>query len=176
MNAAGIQKDSVVLDIGCGAGQVTCDVARIAQRGSVIGVVSSSLLEFARRRAAMDELSNVSFVHADAQIYDFGTMRCDIAVSRHGTMFFENPHAAFTNIAQALRPGGRLVQLVWQPLEHSCGSGVLGEDLAVGVGDGDRIAGGDHEDLLECEPPGPGLGSARPAWTGWIGAAAFWVH
>lgn len=34
-------------------------------------------------------------------------------------MFFGDPVAAFTNIAQALRPGGRLVLLTWQPFERN---------------------------------------------------------
>lgn len=36
------------------------------------------------------------------------------AISRTGTMFFADPRAAFANIARALRPGGRLIQLVWR--------------------------------------------------------------
>ena len=39
----------------------------------------------------------------------------DVAVSRTGAMFFGDPVAAFTNIARALRPAGRLTLLVWQP-------------------------------------------------------------
>ncbi|BBY66743.1 class I SAM-dependent methyltransferase [Mycolicibacterium helvum] len=122
LNAAGIHDDSAVLDIGCGAGQVTRDAARIAHRGSALGVdLSSPLLELATTRAAAEALSNVSFVQADAQVYDFGESRFDTAVSRHGTMFFGIPTKAFSNIARALRPAGRLVQLVWQPLDRNEG-------------------------------------------------------
>ncbi|ORA60376.1 class I SAM-dependent methyltransferase [Mycobacteroides franklinii] len=122
LDAAGIMKDSAVLDIGCGAGQVTCDAARIAQQGSVLGIdLSSTLLEVAGTRALTEELRNVSFVQADAQVYDFGESRFDVAVSRHGTMFFGNPRAAFVNIARAIRPGGRFVQLVWQSVERNEG-------------------------------------------------------
>jgi hypothetical protein len=41
----------------------------------------------------------------------------DVAVSRAGVMFFGDPVAAFANVAGALRAGGRLAVLVWQPLE-----------------------------------------------------------
>lgn len=122
LNAAAIDDDSEVLDIGCGAGQVTRDAARIAHRGSALGVdLSSPLLKLASTRAAAEAVSNVSFVHADAQAHNFGESRFDIAVSRHGTMFFGNPPKAFANIARALRPGGRFVQLVWQPLDRNEG-------------------------------------------------------
>ena len=43
----------------------------------------------------------------------------DVAISRFGTMFFSDPAAAFANIAAALRPGARLVLLVWQLHEHN---------------------------------------------------------
>ncbi len=122
LDAAGIADDSAVLDIGCGAGQVTRDAARIAHRGSALGVdLSSPLLTLARTRAAAEAVGNVSFVQADAQAHDFGESRFDTAVSRHGTMFFGNPPKAFANIARALRPGGRFVQLVWQPLDRNEG-------------------------------------------------------
>lgn len=123
LRAAEIRDDSTVLDIGCGAGQVARDAARIAQHGSVLGLdLSSSLLEVARRLAVEEQVYNASFVQADVQVYDFGDSCFDVALSRHGTMFFGDPHAAFVNIARALRTGGRLVQLVWQPLE--CNEGI----------------------------------------------------
>ena len=74
------------------------------------------MLEVARSRATTDGLDNVSFVQGDAQTTrlddDF-----DVAISRFGTMFFEDPTAAFTNLANHLRPGGRLCLVTWQPLE-----------------------------------------------------------
>jgi len=120
--AAGIQPDSAILDIGCGSGQVTRDAARTAPDGSALGVdLSSPLLDLARTRAAEEGLANATFVHADAQVHDFGEARFDVAVSRHGTMFFGDRQAAFANIARALRPGGRFVQLTWQPLDRNEG-------------------------------------------------------
>jgi SAM-dependent methyltransferase len=40
-------------------------------------------------------------------------------ISRFGTMFFDDPVAAFANIARALRPAGRLVMMVWQGHERN---------------------------------------------------------
>ncbi|TVT52780.1 methyltransferase domain-containing protein [Amycolatopsis rhizosphaerae] len=122
VKAAGLRRDSVVLDIGCGSGQVTRDAARIASEGSALGVdLSSPLLELARTLAAKDQLANATFVQADAQVHDFGESRFDVAVSRHGTMFFGDHQAAFANIARALKPGGRFVQLTWQALDRNEG-------------------------------------------------------
>jgi SAM-dependent methyltransferase len=120
--AADLQPDSATLDIGCGSGQVTRDAARNAPDGSALGVdLSSPMLDLARARAAREGLANATFVQADAQVHDLGEARFDRAVSRHGTMFFGDRQAAFANIARALRPGGRFVQLTWQPIDRNEG-------------------------------------------------------
>jgi SAM-dependent methyltransferase len=55
-------------------------------------------------------------VQADAQTHPLTGDGYDVAISRFGTMFFADPAAAFANIGQALRPGGRLCIATWQPL------------------------------------------------------------
>jgi SAM-dependent methyltransferase len=40
-------------------------------------------------------------------------------MSRFGTMFFDDPVAAFANVGRALRPAGRLVMMVWQAGERN---------------------------------------------------------
>ena len=113
--ACGIRSRDHVLDIGCGTGSTTRDAARMAPRGSALGVdVSAPAIERARELAHADGLRNVAFECADAQVYRFPPGRFDLAISRFGTMFFDEPAAAFVNIRQALRPGGRLVMMVWQ--------------------------------------------------------------
>jgi SAM-dependent methyltransferase len=73
------------------------------------------MLKVARARAAAEGITNARFEQADAQIYPFDPGAFDVAMSRHGTMFFGDPVAAFANIGRALRPGGRLALLTWQP-------------------------------------------------------------
>lgn len=114
--AAAVEPTATVLDIGCGAGQTTRDAARLASESSALGVdLSSPLLDLARRRAEREGLTNVTFLQADAQVHPFPEQSFDRAISRNGSMFFGDPLAAFTNIARALRPAGRLVLLTWQP-------------------------------------------------------------
>jgi ubiquinone/menaquinone biosynthesis C-methylase UbiE len=104
-----------ILDVGCGAGQTTRDAARIAVAGTVLGVdVSAPMIERARRVAEAEGLRNITFELGDAQTYPFASERFDSAISRFGTMFFADPVVAFTNIARAIRPGGRLQMMVWQ--------------------------------------------------------------
>lgn len=83
--------------------------------GSVLGVdVSASVLERARRLGEQAGLRNVSYLQADAQVHRFPPGHFDLCISRFGAMFFTDSVAAFTNIGHALRPGARLVLMVWQ--------------------------------------------------------------
>jgi SAM-dependent methyltransferase len=115
LEAAAIQREERVLDIGCGTGQTTRDAARAASSGRALGVdLSSRMTELARRLAAREGVANATFEQADAQIHPFAAASFDVAISRTGAMFFGDAVAAFTNVGRALRPGGRLTLLTWQ--------------------------------------------------------------
>ena len=120
MAAAGVGAGEHVLDIGCGNGDASRAAAEAAAGGSVLGVdLSSSMVERARQLAAAQGLSNVRFEQADAQVHPFERAAFDVAISRFGSMFFADPVAAFSNIAGALRPGGRIAMVVWRCLEDN---------------------------------------------------------
>lgn len=110
-----------VLDIGCGAGATTLDMARrLGPTGTCVGVdVSDALLELGRQRAREAGVANAEFLTADAQTYDFGAETFDAAISRYGVMFFEDPDAAFENLRRALRPDGVLVFACWRAPEDN---------------------------------------------------------
>jgi ubiquinone/menaquinone biosynthesis C-methylase UbiE len=118
--ACDIRRSDRVLDLGCGTGQTTREAARIAEAGSAEGVdISEAMITRARALAEAEGLRNVRFEQADAQVHRFPPERFDIAISRFGTMFFADLIAAFSNIRRALRPGGRLVMMVWQDSESN---------------------------------------------------------
>jgi ubiquinone/menaquinone biosynthesis C-methylase UbiE len=118
--ACGVQLHDHVLDIGCGTGLTTREAARTAQAGSAVGVdISAPAIERARELARTEGLGNVTFEHANAEVHRFPPERFDLAISRFGTMFFDDPVAAFANVRRALRPAGRLVMMVWQPHERN---------------------------------------------------------
>lgn len=115
-----VQPHDRVLDVGCGAGQTTRAAARMAEAGSALGIdVSAPAVERARDLARAEGLRNVTFERADAQTHRFAQGRFDVAISRFGTMFFDDPVAAFGNIRSALRPAGRLVMVVWQARDRN---------------------------------------------------------
>ena len=114
---AKVAKGERVLDVGCGTGQTTLQLAqRVGPSGSVLGVdISTPMLELARERVKKAGLTNVRFENADAQTHSLPAGAFDLCFSRFGVMFFLDPVAAFANLARALRPGGRLAFVCWQP-------------------------------------------------------------
>jgi len=104
-----------VLDIGCGLGDSTVQLAELVGReGHAHGVdVAERMIDGAWREAARASVQNVSFAVADVQVAEFADTY-DYAFARFGTMFFANPVAALRNVRGVLRPGGRLNIVVWR--------------------------------------------------------------
>jgi SAM-dependent methyltransferase len=120
LETAAIADGVQVLDLGCGTGQTTRDAARCTPSGSALGVdLSSAMLDVARRRAEAEGLANARFLQADAQVHPFEPASFDVAISRTGGMFFADLRAAYTNVARALCPDGRLVLLTWQAFDRN---------------------------------------------------------
>jgi len=118
--AAAVGASDHVLDVGCGCGLTTRIAARAASAGSVLGIdLSAAMLHEAERRARAEGLANVHFQQGDVQVQAFSPAEFDLALSRFGVMFFEDPVAAFANIASAIRTGGRFVFLCWQDLARN---------------------------------------------------------
>lgn len=104
-----------VMDAGCGFGDTACMLAeRVGSQGMVVGIdCCEQFLEFGREEAGKRGLNNVEFVLADLERYPVNG-EFDLIFSRFGTMFFTNPVAALRKMRQALRPGGRMINIVWR--------------------------------------------------------------
>lgn len=114
LDAAGVGEGSAVLDVGCGCGATT-RAAGARGAAPVVGIdVSTPMLDRARELTAAESLGEVEFVRADAQTHRFAPESFDVVLSRFGVMFFDDPTAAFTSLASALRLGGRLAFVCWQ--------------------------------------------------------------
>jgi SAM-dependent methyltransferase len=165
------------LDIGCGFGDTTRDLARLVGDGEAVGVdVSEPFIVEARREAEAAGVRNVSFRVADVQVVDFEP-EFDYVFSRMGVMFFANPVQALRNIRAAMRPGSTFCAVVWRRkldngwthraelvvdryLEHpeetdepTCGPGPFSMANADTVTEQLKIAGFERISLQRCDLP-----------------------
>jgi ubiquinone/menaquinone biosynthesis C-methylase UbiE len=109
-----------VLDVGCGFGDTTQQVAAmVGAGGEAVGVdAAQNFIDAATREAIEAGVENARFLVADVQIDPLGGPY-DAAFSRMGTMFFVSPVAALRNVRQSLVPGGRLTMVVWRRREDN---------------------------------------------------------
>lgn len=157
-----------VLDIGCGAG-ATCLLAGplTAPDGQVLGLdISTPLVTLARKRIAAAGLENVTVELADAQTRPAGDVAFDLAISRFGLMFFEDPVAGFRNIAGLLRPRARLVFACWAPVEHNPWFGLPMRAAVARLG---------PPEPSDPDAPGPLAFRDRTRVAGILEAAGFWA-
>ena len=116
LNKLNFNEEENVLDIGCGCGHTTLNIAkRIGPSGSVTGLdISEPMLKRAKESAVEMSTTNTSFKCVDVQTEDLGDQIYSAAFSRFGVMFFEDSIAAFKNINKSLISGGYLSFVCWQ--------------------------------------------------------------
>lgn len=120
MDRADLRPGLQVLDIGCGCGDSTLELARrVAPGGTVMGVDVSAVMLARARAQARASGAAAHFQQADAQTHAFEAHGADVVFSRFGVMFFADPTAAFTNLRRALRDDGRVVFVCWQALAEN---------------------------------------------------------
>jgi ubiquinone/menaquinone biosynthesis C-methylase UbiE len=109
-----------VLDVGCGFGDCTIEMAkRVGASGVATGVdCASNFIAECEKLAAEEGLSNARFLVADVEADDLGGPY-DEAFARFGTMFFTMPGRAMKNIRASLKPGGKFTQVVWRKREDN---------------------------------------------------------
>jgi SAM-dependent methyltransferase len=167
-----------VLDIGCGFGDTTQQLAAlVGPEGHATGVdVAEPFIEASIAEATAAGVENVDYFATDVQI---GELRgpYDYAFSRMGVMFFANPVQALRNIRDSLAPGARFVAVVWrrkpdnewlhraeevaeryleepeEPEDVRCGPGPFSMANADTVSDQLRIAGFERPTLTRCDLP-----------------------
>jgi SAM-dependent methyltransferase len=104
-----------VLDVGCGFGDSTQELALlVAPGGRAVGVdVSEPFVRTATGEAREAGVANVDFLAGDVQVMELpGPF--DYVFARMGIMFFANPVAALRNVREAMVAGGRLCAVVWR--------------------------------------------------------------
>ena len=115
LKAAAPQPGERVIDIGCGCGDTSIEIARIVgEAGAVVGIdVSQPMLEVARSRGALANCAHLAFRDGDASEAGLPA-NTDLLFSRFGVMFFSQPSQAFSHLRKSLRTGGRCVFVCWR--------------------------------------------------------------
>jgi len=115
LGAAAALPGEAVLDVGCGAGTTTLEIARaVSPAGRVVGLdVSEPLVTRATERARERGVA-ADFRLGDASRAELSPASFDLLFSRFGVMFFDDPAAAFGHLRAALKPGGRLAFVCWR--------------------------------------------------------------
>jgi len=121
LTIANISSGERVMDVGCGWGDSTYEIAkRVKVDGYVQGVdISELILKQAKNRLNSLAVENISFECLDAESHDFNPLSVDVVYSRFGVMFFSNPVNAFSNIRKILKPDGRLAFICWQSVDNN---------------------------------------------------------
>lgn len=128
LEAAAARADDHIIDIGCGCGDTSLQLATLAAQ--VRGIdISEPMLHRARARATDMGLTNISFDTADAANTPLSAEH-QLLFSRFGVMFFSDPTAAFTNLRTGLAPDGRLCFICWRPPRQNPWMSVGGAAIA----------------------------------------------
>ena len=117
-----------VLDVASGTGEPAISLAsRVGEQGHVTATdVSAGLLEIAAKRGQSRGLQNFTTQVADAHKLPFSDNSFDLATSRFGVMFFDDPIGALQELRRVLRPGARACFLVWGSIEQPYWQSMIG--------------------------------------------------
>lgn len=96
-----------VLDVGCGPGSITCDLAERVAPGTVVGIDrSEDALTEARRTAAARGVAGASFDVGDVYHLDFDDDSFDVVHAHQVLQHLVHPVAALREMRRVCRPGG----------------------------------------------------------------------
>ena len=103
-----LRGDEHILDVGCGVGKITAELASAVPRGLVVGMdASAEMIGFARRKFSAAEIPNLKFQIADAREINFKN-EFDVVFSNAALHWVDDHEAILRGAASVLKAGGRL--------------------------------------------------------------------
>ena len=102
-----------ILDVACGAGQLSIPAARAGAK--VTGIdIAPNLIEQARVRAQAENL-DAHFEEGDAEMLPYPDSSFDLVISLIGAMFAPRPEFVAAELKRVCRPGGKIIMGNWTP-------------------------------------------------------------
>ncbi len=111
-----LPQDTRLLDIGCGAGQLTLPAARRGLKVTAIDL-AANLVEQAREKARAEGLT-LQVEQGDAEDLKYPDASFDVAMSLIGSMFAPRPELVASEMIRVVKPGGRIIMGNWTPAGH----------------------------------------------------------
>jgi SAM-dependent methyltransferase len=109
LDRVGVAPDADCLDVGCGGGDVTLELARRAHAGRVVGIdLDEAKLEIARTEAREAGADNIDYRCQDLRNLDLGSVY-DVVHARFVLSHLADPQAAVNGLVRVLSPGGALI-------------------------------------------------------------------
>jgi trans-aconitate methyltransferase len=122
--------DEALLDVGCGDGKITAEIAKAVPQGFVLGVdASAAFIEYARSHYSSGMYPHLLFEEMDAQRLEY-PRKFDIIFSNAALHWARDHRAFLAGCAKLLKPGGRLI--------ISCGGRGNAADIQTAI---DRVIG-----------------------------------
>jgi ubiquinone/menaquinone biosynthesis C-methylase UbiE len=105
-----VAAEAVVLDLGCGSGQVTMPLARDAARVLAVDV-NAEAIKMLEERARSEGISNIQGLAQPIETLELEPESVDLVVSNYALHHLRDPDKedALCRVYRWLRPGGRLV-------------------------------------------------------------------
>ncbi|KAF8331204.1 putative ubiE/COQ5 methyltransferase [Amanita rubescens] len=116
-----IKQNMTILDIGCGPGSITIDLARLVPQGHVTGIeYVLDPLEQARSLASAQKITNVSFQIGDIHSLEFPDNTFDIVHAHQVLQHVADPVRALREMRRVVKPGGMVAcresaSMTWYP-------------------------------------------------------------
>ena len=124
---AKVRENDAILDLGCGTGKLTIEIARLAPRGSVVGIDPSDDM-LAKARTTTSGAGNLRLIKTHAEDIDF-IDRFDLAFSNSALHWVKDQPRAVSRTYRALKRGGRIAFQF--PAQNFCREFFISVDFAV---------------------------------------------
>ncbi|HEY5296794.1 MAG TPA: methyltransferase domain-containing protein [Verrucomicrobiae bacterium] len=130
-----LRGDENILDVGCGDGKITAEIARALPNGLVVGAdASPQMIEFAKKTFPPKKFSNLEFQMCDARKISskFFDEKIDVVFSNAALHWVDDHEKFLRGASSVLKSGGRLV--------ISCGGKGNAQDVFIALRPEMRLA------------------------------------